>query len=204
MMVSAKKGLIGWLVPRKIQRENEHERVFHCFILGGRCRQRFKHLWSRASGPGIAHDFFSIVELRRGVQENQMGDGIWIKKGLLQGNEATVGVAQYHHFPQTEKLPQALSISSQLGMAQRLYRWSTRATIVAMVIIDQAQDITDDVQAPQVGMVKAEPTMHHQARQSRPTHGVKELRLMYLYSWHEPPPSLHEISSDTADDQHNQ
>lgn len=41
-----------------------------------------------------------------------------------------------------------------------------------IVIIDQAQDITDDVQSPQVGMVKAQPTMHDQAWQSRPTHVI--------------------------------
>src|SRR5947209_7880635 len=57
-----KKCSIGRLVPIKIQRENELERVFHGFIIAlRRSRQRLKHLWSLAHSPGIVHDFFSIV-----------------------------------------------------------------------------------------------------------------------------------------------
>src|SRR5712692_4075215 len=113
-------GIICWLVPIKIQWENELERAFHGFIIGRRSSQRLKHHWSRALGHGIVYDFFSVVEHWRCIQQDQMGDGIRITKGILQGNESTIGVTQHRHFPETEMLPQALSIISQLGMSHTL------------------------------------------------------------------------------------
>src|SRR5437588_12268496 len=114
------KGIICWLVLIKIQWENELERVFHGFIIGGRSSQRLEHRWSRAFGHGILHDVFSIVKHWRCIQQDQMGDGIWITKGVLQGNESPVGVPKHRHFPETEMLPQAFSIISQLGMGHGL------------------------------------------------------------------------------------
>src|SRR5215217_8804646 len=129
----------------EIQRLYQLPQVPELSFVVHRSLQRIELLLGGSFAPSIGLDLLRVVEGRRGVEQDKVACALGVAQGVHQGDKPSERVAQDGDLLEAQVLAQGVGISTKLFEGECLPRWSARATVTAVVVVDEVHHVAQRV-----------------------------------------------------------
>jgi hypothetical protein len=104
---------------------------------------------------------------------------------VLERYEPASGVSKDGHLVKAQSATQGIGIGTELIEGKGLDEWSARPSMSAIIIVDEMHNIAKQVETwVQVGVIEAEPTMHHKTRCPLTCVEIEQICVVDVSNWH--------------------
>src|SRR5919107_1330556 len=94
-------------------------------------------LLGRTLAPGVGLYLIPVLEVRCGAEQDKVAEVLGVAQCVLQSDTSSEGVAEDGDLLEAQVIAQGVGISAQPLEGNRLRRWSARAPVAAVVVVDQ-------------------------------------------------------------------
>src|SRR5215217_5416198 len=146
----------GLVVGVEVQRLYYLPQAPHIGIVLRRSFQSLELLLGRALAPGVGLYLIPVLEVRCGAEQDQVAEVLGVSQCVLQGDTSSEGVAEDGDLLEAQVIAQGVGIGAQPLEGDRLRRWSARAAVAAVVVVDHMHHAAQRVEpGVQTGVISS-------------------------------------------------